>query len=393
MEILCPFAKNFFANFLLYPSIFFAKKLANRLPQILVLLPSFCCLKIISSLQNAYFKIFMENNTLTPSSASKVKPSTSLQTIASNLLISKLRNGVWIFGIHSWLFGVTDRGLAIVADGLISASEVLQLCTAFFLFISWLTLKPESLLNQPGDAEAIRPNTDLATLSPQEYLEATRLRMQQLQKYHLIRQEYVLPFPYLSQIYHLLNLKHLETIHDFSLNNLKVIAVNEFKPTAVGGMLKFQTVLESSMNALRIWRQPVVEVDLILHTPYTVELNIPVYNDRRMMVIFNVQPLNESEHKFWIDIYSNLDFPRPFLQILLHCASCLTLFEDLPYLRQLSEQNIQRLFQPQKVSERATMSLLKRFVELYGPSSDRSHTIAGTTFAGTTKGLLASNPE
>ncbi|MBD2353584.1 hypothetical protein H6G41_02920 [Tolypothrix sp. FACHB-123] len=271
------------------------------------------------------------------------------------LFITKLKNGVWLAGIPSWLFGITDRSLAAFADGYFSSLEVFQLFTASFFFLSWLYLRPEQdLKNAEG------------------YLCPTQDNRFELKKRHMISQEYILPFPYLCQIYHLLNLKHLETIHKFSLNNLRVINISSFQPTANGGRLKFQTVLESPLNALRIWRQPIVEVDLILHTPYTIELSIPVYNGKRITVMFYALPLSQREHYLFIEIYSDLDWPKPILQILLHLASCLTLFEDLPYLRNLYEKNIERLFNVNLASNHQTMLLFKRFVELYG-SSTKTH--------------------
>lgn len=99
----------------------------------------------------------------------------------------------------------------------------------------------------------------------------------------MISQEYILPFPYLCQIYHLLNLRHLETIHKFSLNNLKVVRINQIKSTPIGGTITFETYLDSPFNVLRIWRQPIAEVDLILHTPYTVELSVPVYKEKELL--------------------------------------------------------------------------------------------------------------
>lgn len=181
----------------------------------------------------------------------------------------------------------------------------------------------------------------------------------------MISQEYILPFPYLCQIYHLLNLKHLETIHNFSLNNLKVINVSDFQPTVSGGIIRFQTILDSPVNPLRIWRSPIVEVDLTLHNPCIVELSIPVYGNKRITVIFNAIPISDTEHKLCIDIYSNLGWPRPLLQILLHFASCLTLFEDFPYLQKLAERNVDRLFSLSRASNHETMWLFKRFVDLY----------------------------
>jgi hypothetical protein len=277
------------------------------------------------------------------------------------LFITKLKNGIWLAGIPSWLFGITDRSLAAFADGYLSTLEVFQLFTASFFFLSWLYLRPENDLN-----------------SNEGYLCPTQDNRFELRKRHMISQEYILPFPYLCQIYHLLNLKHLETVHKFSLNNLRVINISSFQPTAIGGIIQFQTILESPMNALRIWRQPIVEVDLILHTPYTVELSIPVYNGKRITVMFYALPLNHREHQLFIEIYSDLDWPKPILQILLHLASCLTLFEDLPYLRNLGEKNIERLFNVNLASNHKTMLLFKRFVELYGSNTKAPKLLEGS---------------
>lgn len=286
-----------------------------------------------------------------------------------SLLLAKLKNSVWVLGIPSWVFGITDRSLASFADGYLSAIEVIHLFTASLFFLSWLYLKPEERWETESDStsKSYRPNSNVYQ-NEGSLCSAAQVRMLELQEQHLISQEYILPFPYLCQIYHLLNLKHLETIHSFSLNNLRVIKVSEFQATEIGGMIRFQTIVESPMNALRIWRQPIVEVLLVLHTPYTVELHIPVYNDKHITVIFNVLPLSENEHKLFIDIYSNLEWPRPLLQIILHFASCLTLFEDLPYLRKLAERNIDRLLSLSRVSSHETMWLFKRFVDLYGSS-------------------------
>jgi hypothetical protein len=137
-------------------------------------------------------------------------------------------------------------------------------------------------------------------------------------------------------------------------------------------MVRFQTILDSPTNVLRIWRQPIVEVGLILHTPYTVELNIPVYDNKYIIVLFNVVPLNRNEHQLIIDIYSNLNWPRPILQVLLHFASCLTLFEDLPYLQKIAHKKIHHLVNLSGISERDTMWLYRRFVKLHGARQVRS---------------------
>lgn len=301
---------------------------------------------------------------------------TNNESIEPSLLEESFRNGIWLFGIHSWIFGIVDRSVAAFADSYLSAIELAQIFIASFFLVGWIFLKPETNFNVAGIGAL-----QSYLLDAKQYLEETHLgiikaRMIELQEQHMIRQEYILPFPYLCQIYHLLNLKHLETIHNFSLNNLKVIKVNHLQPTPNGGMVKFQTILDSPVNPLRIWRQPIVEVGLILHTPYTVELTIPVYNNKYITVMFNVLPLSHCEHKLFIDIYSNLEWPKPLLQILLHFASCLTLFEDLPYLQTIAERNINRLVSSSKVSERETMWLFRRFVNLYGTTIEPARLLA-----------------
>lgn len=283
-----------------------------------------------------------------------------------SLFVHNLRSGIWFLGLPSWLFGVTDRTFASFADGYVSTLELAQLFTASFFFLSWIYLKPESSLNSSAIEALPNYEFDFKPYEVEVYKGIVTNRMLELHEQHMIRQEYILPFSYLCQIYHLLNLKHLETIHSFSLNNLKVIKVSNFQPTTNGGTIEFQTVLDSPINPLRIWRQPIVEVQLILHTPYTVELSIPVYNNKHITVLFNALPLSNNEHKLFIDIYSNLEWPKPILQLLLHFASSLTLFEDLPYLRKLRSRNIQGLVNLSKVSNQETMWLMRRFADLYG---------------------------
>ncbi|MBW4474663.1 MAG: hypothetical protein KME45_30440 [Stenomitos rutilans HA7619-LM2] len=278
-------------------------------------------------------------------------------------LLNRFRNGVWLLGIPSGLFGAIDRITAAFADGYVSAIEFIQFVTAILCLMGWLYLKPKPDVD--SEVTLLQEHHQLTGLE-ETYLETAQSRMAELQKQHMIRQEYVLPFSYVCQIYHLLNLKHLESVHSFSLNNLRVIQVNHMQTTDIGGVVKFQTMLDSPFNALRIWRQPVVEVELTLHTPFTVELSIPVYNGKRMTVIFNAIPLNNTQHKLFIDIYSDLKWYKPFLQLLLHAASCLTLFEDLPYLQALAKRKIYRLVQLDRIPNHETMWLFKRFAALYG---------------------------
>jgi hypothetical protein len=273
-----------------------------------------------------------------------------------SVFVSIARNGIWAVGIPSWIFGIGDRTIAALADGYLSVLEITQLFTTFFLFVSWLYLKPEVNLDGVDNS----PKSDRLNLQPEQaefYKSIIKTRILALQDRHKIEQIYILPFPHVCQMYHLLNLKHLENLHAFSLNNLKIVKVSDFESTASGGIIKFQTVLNSPINALRIWRQPLVEVQLILHTPYTVELSIPLYNDKNITVLFNAFPLSENEHQLFIDIYSNLEWPKPLLELILHFASSLTLLEDLPYLRKLSAKKIHRLVNLKSVSKHETMSL------------------------------------
>lgn len=314
----------------------------------------------------------MTSDTLTPGTDTfETKIKTTNSALEAAWLVTRLRNSIWIFGIPSWLFGLVDRGISAFTDGYLSPIEIFQLVTASLFFLSWLILKPT--INSAEIMPAYEPeNSD----SFANAVAATRARMQQLQPFHLIRQEYILPFPYLAQIYHLLNLKHLEDIHSFSLNNLRVIKVSDFQKTSVGGVIKFQTVLESSLNALRIWRQPIVEVELILHNLYSIELSIPVYAGKRIAVLFNVFPLNDTEHKLFIDIYSDLGWFKPLLQLPLHIASCLTLFEDWSYLQALRDRNLSKLVNSGKVSSHETMQLFQRFIDLYGAALPTANAIA-----------------
>jgi hypothetical protein len=255
------------------------------------------------------------------------------------LFINQLRHGVWLLGVAAWLFAITERAMTVYTSAYTSNLELLQALITLFFFLAWLYLRPETNYQAPVN----------------------------LRSSHIISQEYILPYPYLCQIYHLLNLKHLETIHNFSLSNLRIDSITQVQTTSQGGIIKFQTSLDSPINPLRVWRSRSVEVDLILHNPYTVELSIPVYNQNRMVVLFNVLPLTNNEHYFFIDIYGNFYWwLKPLMQILLHFATAITLFEDLPYLRALSERNIEKLFHNRKSSSHKTMYLYNRYLELTG---------------------------
>ncbi|QZZ18695.1 hypothetical protein J5X98_14555 [Leptothermofonsia sichuanensis E412] len=54
----------------------------------------------------------------------------------------EMKRGIWLLGVSSWLFGITDRSIASFSDGYLSALDLVQLLTASFFFVGWLFLKP-----------------------------------------------------------------------------------------------------------------------------------------------------------------------------------------------------------------------------------------------------------
>lgn len=74
----------------------------------------------------------------------------SAPALEQSVFLAKLRNAIWLFGVSSWLFGITDRSIASLSDGYVSAWDLIQLATASFFFVSWLFLKPAKLAT-PSD--------------------------------------------------------------------------------------------------------------------------------------------------------------------------------------------------------------------------------------------------
>ncbi|MBW4609006.1 MAG: hypothetical protein KME22_17810 [Hassallia sp. WJT32-NPBG1] len=66
------------------------------------------------------------------------------QSADSKQFVGNLKNGIWLFGISSWLFGITDRSIASFSDGYLSALDLTQLFTAATFFVAWIFLKPTS---------------------------------------------------------------------------------------------------------------------------------------------------------------------------------------------------------------------------------------------------------
>jgi hypothetical protein len=284
---------------------------------------------------------------------------------------NEIKNGIWILGILCSFFGAINLLIESLSDSYISYPELFCFIVAALLLMVCVALKPEidEEFNMAKRLERSNLNSNLSY--DEEYLLATKIRMLELKKHHMISQLHVLPFPYLSQIYHLLNLKHLETVHTNTLGGLKVLDVYKCQQTPSGGSVKFKTTLNSSMNVLKIWRRSVVDVELTLHTPYMIELTIPVYDGKRMIVLFNVFPLNYTAHEFSIDVYTDLSYPKFLLRAVLHVASVFTLYEDLPYLKKLSQKGADGLLTLKK-SNHKSMWLFKRFVNLYGSKAQLS---------------------
>lgn len=63
---------------------------------------------------------------------------------SSAQFLGSLKYGIWFLGISFWLFGITDRSIASLSDGYLSAIDIAQLFTAAFFFVSWLFLKPNT---------------------------------------------------------------------------------------------------------------------------------------------------------------------------------------------------------------------------------------------------------
>jgi hypothetical protein len=78
------------------------------------------------------------------SSPTEQKIMNDQQPSESKEFIGNLKNGIWLFGLSSWVFGITDRSIASFADGYLSALDLTQIFTAATFFVAWLFLKPAS---------------------------------------------------------------------------------------------------------------------------------------------------------------------------------------------------------------------------------------------------------
>ncbi|MBD2109164.1 hypothetical protein [Nodosilinea sp. FACHB-13] len=262
--------------------------------------------------------------------------------------------GLWLLGIPAIIYGAVDRGVAAFSGPVFDATDISYCLIGLVILLGWVCI---GLAEDHPDGTILKADQsiDSAIAPASEYI---------------AQQTYRLPFPYLCQVYHLLNVQHLEDIHRFSLGNLKVIKVSDFQATQEGGKIRFETMLDSPFNVLRMWRNPVVEVDLTIHSPHQIELKVPTYGQKFIRVLFNVLPLNDQEHHLSIQLFSNLAWPKELLKAILIVASSLTLLEDLPYLNHLARRNYDRLFSQTSEKRRSSqaMQLFHRYADLYNGS-------------------------
>lgn len=259
---------------------------------------------------------------------------------------------LWLLAIPAIIYGAADRGWAAFSTATVNPTDISYCLIALVLLLGWVNI---------GLAE---DRLDALTLAGDELVRANALAVE---SNRITQQCYRLPFPYLCQIYHLLNVGHLESIHRFSLGNLKVMKIGDFNKTEAGGQIRFKTMLDSPMNVLRLWRDPSVEVELTIHSPHQIELKVPAYGQKFIHVLFSVMPLSDKEHHLSIQMFSDLQWPRELLKAVLIVAASLTLLEDLPYLHHLTKRNYDGLFsqapRPQKPSQ--ARQLFYRYVDLY----------------------------
>ncbi|MGG6241629.1 hypothetical protein ACQ4N7_23645 [Nodosilinea sp. AN01ver1] len=264
--------------------------------------------------------------------------------------------GLWLLAIPALIYGAVERAFSAFSQPTVNAHDLSYCLIGLMILMAWICI---------GLAE---DKSELAEIKATELVEAETLPFD---SNCVAQQSYRLPFPYICQIYHLLNLKHLEDIHRFSLGNLKVIKVSQLRETKAGGQLRFKTVLDSPFNVLRLWRDPSVDVDLTIHSPHQIELKVPAYRQKFIRVLFSVIPLNSEEHYLCIQMFSDLKWPRELLKAILLLAASLTLLEDLPYLRHLAKRHPKQWTnqRSKKKSVNPAMQLFHRYVDLY--NSDR----------------------
>lgn len=277
---------------------------------------------------------------------------------------------LWLLGIPAIIYGAVDRGIAAFSKPSVETTDMAYCLIILVILFGWLFIDLSSDRIHADIHENIREKSTHDESATVHVEMAKKLMPSETfipRSPCIAQQSYRLPFPSICQIYHLLNLKHLEEIHRFSLGNIKVTEVNQFRKTQMGGRIRFRTMLDSPFNILRLWRQSSVDVDLTIHTPHQIELSIPLYHQKVVRVLFSVIPLSANEHQLVIQMFSNLQWPREFLRVVFLFVSSLTLLEDLPYLSQLATRHAgsSKGISGTRTSCQ-TMQLFRRYVDLYG---------------------------
>jgi hypothetical protein len=73
------------------------------------------------------------------------KPVDSQKSSKAKQCSGYVKSGIWIFGISFWVFGITDRGIATLSDGYLSALDLTQLFIGVTFLLGWLSLKPNKV--------------------------------------------------------------------------------------------------------------------------------------------------------------------------------------------------------------------------------------------------------
>jgi hypothetical protein len=200
----------------------------------------------------------------------------------------------------------------------------------------------------------------LAQLPP-ESITAFRAHIEALEPYHILSKEWTLPFSHWVQLYHLMNISHLEHVHEDTLNNLAIGDVVDTIETQNGGIITFITNIKPSLISL--FRKPQNIVSLELLSPFTISLTIPQSPDIQTTVLFNTLPIREDKHVLFVDIYSNLEIPKSILKPAMQLATSLTVMEDIPYYENLAKQDIRNVIR--RTKDNPEMYLYKRYSQLY----------------------------
>ncbi|MBF2017833.1 MAG: hypothetical protein IGS23_22080 [Rivularia sp. T60_A2020_040] len=298
------------------------------------------------------------------------------------LIFSRFRSGIWLFGIPSWLFGISDRSFAAFADGYLSVMEVIQLFTASFFFASWLFLRPEDLVD----------NHDIVLSG--NHGNVTNFNPEPKEKYiiseeHFLSKQYILPGSYWTNMFHTLNPLHLNHVHKITQNGIKVTEVTQYRETEMGGILTFTSVMDQIpglitdiqkiikyipiINLLNKYidmlRRPAFTSQLILHSAYTTELYIPA-DKYYTSIVFYVHPIEQNKCELFIDFYSNLPIPKICKHILFQIITPIVVWEDKVYLLKLSQKEPEFFTKVRrKVPDNHFLRLSQRFIELYGSQS------------------------